>query len=310
VTRSRAGAEEDPVTTANAFLENSVIIGAHPDDELLWFNSILRDVDEVIVVFTDFWAQPGLGDRRRQAIADFPRGNVTCLNIAESGAYGCADWSNPVLSDYGIAFSIEANRRAITRLTRRSLRLVGQSGAGPTAQETVARSYESNYVTIREELKLRLRSDMNVFTHNPWGEYGHEEHIQLFRILDSLRAEIGFRLWMSNYCTDRALPLAMRYFETAPGNYIRRPTDKAFADQVANVYKDNGCWTWADDWAWFDEECFMEAPRADSEPTPHRHLFPLNLFTIDGPKQKSWLPLALTVSAASAAIGVTLSETI
>lgn len=292
------------------FLRNSVIIGAHPDDELLWFNSILRDVDEVIVVYTDFWAKPGLGDRRRLALAEFPRPNVSSLNIAESGAYGCADWSNPVPSDYGLAFSIEANRRALTHMTRRSLQMVGAGRPEKLATEAVARAYETNYARIRDALRERLSPDMNVFTHNPWGEYGHEEHVQLFRILDSLRSEIGFRLWMSNYCTDRALPLAMRYFETAPGAYIRLPTDKAFADEVAAVYKKHDCWTWADDWAWFDEECFMEAPRGDSDPAPHRHLMPLNLFTIDATRQKSRLPLALTVAAASAAVSVAIADAI
>jgi len=292
------------------FLKNSVIIGAHPDDELLWFNSILRDVGEVIIVYTDFWAQPGLGERRRCAIADYPRSNVTCLDMPESGAYGCADWSNPTLSDFGLAFGMEANRRALTYMTRRSLRMVGTGGQRAVADEAVASAYETNYTRIREALRDRLRADMNVFTHNPWGEYGHEEHVQLFRILDSLRAEIGFRLWMSNYCTERALPLAMRYFETAPGSYIRLPTDKAFADTVARLYKAHDCWTWADDWAWFDEECFLEAPRADTEPASHRHLFPLNLFTIDANRQKSKLPLALTMAAASAAVGVALADAI
>ncbi|MCO5163299.1 MAG: hypothetical protein M9939_19370 [Mesorhizobium sp.] len=294
----------------NDFLKNSVIVGAHPDDELLWFNSILKCVDEVIVVYGDFWAQPGLGECRRQAIADYPRTGVTLLDIAESGAHGCADWSNPTLSDHGLAFGIEANRRALTHMTRRSMRMVGAGRPETIADEAVARAYETNFSRIRDVLRSRLRPGMNVFTHNPWGEYGHEEHVQLFRILDGLRAEIDFRLWMSNYCTERALPLAMRYFETAPGGYVRLPTDKAFADQVADVYKRHGCWTWADDWAWFDEECFMQAPRVDSQVAPHRHLFPLNLFTIDASRPKSRLSLALTVAAASAAVGVALADAI
>lgn len=297
------------MTHKPAFLEDSLIVAAHPDDELLWFTSILKDVDEVIVVFQDFWAKPGLGDARRKVFADYPRGNVSCLDIAESGAYGCADWTNPVTSDTGLAFGLEANRRAITRLTKRSLSVVG-APAMPTAPEAVARAYDANAAAIRAALVPRLRPGMNVFTHNPWGEYGHEEHVQLFRVLSALRDEIGFTLWMSNYCTDRALPLAMRYFETTPGGYIRLPADKAFADRVADVYRVHGCWTWADDWAWFDEECFMEAPREGSDPAPHRHLFPLNLFTIDAARQKNWIPLALTVSAATAAISVTLSEAI
>jgi LmbE family N-acetylglucosaminyl deacetylase len=293
-----------------AFLENSVVIGAHPDDELLWFNSILRQVDEVIVVFKDFWAQPHIGAARAAAIADYPRVNVTCLNIAESGAYGCADWSDPATNEYGIILGLEANRRALTRLARMSMSKMQVARLDTIAADSVARAYEANFHAIADALRPRLRPDMNVFTHNPWGEYGHEEHVQVFRVLQVLRDEIGFKLWMSNYCTDRAMPLAMRYFVTAPGGYIRLPTDKAFADEVAAVYKKHDCWTWADDWAWFDEECFMEAPHAGSEVVPHRHLFPLNFFTIDAARSRKWLPLALTMSVASAAIGVTISEAV
>lgn len=293
-----------------AFLKNSIIIGAHPDDELLWFNSILRDVDEVVIVFQDFWARPEIGAARAAALADYPRGRVTCLGVAESGAYGCADWANPTINEFGLAFGIEANRRELRRFAKMSLSKVAAYPPDRVASASVARAYQANFHSIREALRPRLRRDMNVFTHNPWGEYGHEEHVQVFRALQSLREEIGFRLWMSNYCTDRALPLAMRYFDACPGGYVRLPTNKAFADEVAAVYKKHDCWTWADDWAWFDEECFMEAPSAEGDSAPHKHLFPLNVFTIDAARSGKWLPLALTVSVASAAIGATISETI
>lgn len=289
------------------FLENSVIIGAHPDDELLWFNSILRDADEVIIVYRDFWAQPGLGAARMAAIAAYPRDNVTCLDVAESGAYGCANWADPVLTDFGIGFSIEANRRAMTRLARKSVAALPAVKLQRIAQASVASAYEANFHIICDRLEQRLRPDMNVFTHNPWGEYGHEEHIQVFRALSLLRDKIGFRLWMSNYCTERAMPLAMRHFSSAPGNYIRLATDKTFANEVADVYRKHDCWTWADDWAWFDEECFMEAPRGDTDMAAHRHLFPLNFFTIDPARSKNWLPIAVTMSAA---LAFTLAEAI
>lgn len=291
------------------FLRNSLIIGAHPDDELLWFNSILRDVDEVAIVYCDFWAQPGLGDARRAAIAAYPRDNVFCLGIAESGAYGCANWSDPELSPCGITFSVEANRREMTRLARKSLSAVQAMDSKRVARDSVARAYEANFHALCAALEPRLRPDMNVFTHNPWGEYGHEEHIQVFRALNLLRDRIGFKLWMSNYCTERALPLAMRYFADAPGGYIRLPTDKVFAERVADVYREHGCWTWADDWAWFDEECFMEAPRDIGTAEAHRHLFPLNFFSIRPARPRRWLPIALTMSAASAALtAATLSD--
>jgi LmbE family N-acetylglucosaminyl deacetylase len=288
-----------------------VIIGAHPDDELLWFNAIIRDVDAVIVVFRDFWAQPGIGTRRAAALADYPRDNVTSLDISEAGAYGCADWLEPKLNEHGIVLGLEASRREITRVARNSLARVAATADPVSLQASgVARAYALNHHAIYAALKPRLHADMNVFTHNPWGEYGHEEHVQVFRVVDRLRREIGFKLWMSNYCTDRSMPLAMRYFRQAPGEYLRLPTDKAFAERVADVYKRHDCWTWDDDWAWFDEECYMEAPRAHSDSAAHRHLFPLNFFTIDKPRAKKWLPLALTMSAASAALSVAIAEAI
>lgn len=290
------------------FLENSMIVGAHPDDELLWFNSILKDVDEVVIVYREFWAQPGLGTARSAAIAEFPHANVTCLDIDESGAYGCANWADPVLTDYGIGFSLEANRREMTRLARKSVGALPAIKLQRVATASVAAAYEANFRLLCERLEPRLRPDMNVFTHNPWGEYGHEEHIQVFRALSHLRDKIGFKLWMSNYCTERALPLAMRHFAAAPGPYIRLPTNKAYAEQVANVYRKHKCWTWADDWAWFDEECFMEAPRQSVQTTAHHHLFPLNFFTIDSiERSKNWLPLAVGMSAA---LAYTLAEAI
>lgn len=295
------------MTTREGMLQNSLIVAAHPDDEVLWFGSIVRDVDCIVTVYEDFWAQPGLGDRRRAALADFPRGGVVSLAISESGTNGCADWQNPVIGEHGLEFGYEAHRRELTRLTRKSLARVVQK---PVASDSVVQLYRANAALIRDRLRPMLSPDMNVFTHNPWGEYGHEEHIQLFRVLDGLREEIGFTLWMSNYCTERALPLAMRYFQEKPGSYLRLPVDKEFAEAIARVYRRHDCWTWIDDWAWFDEECFMEAPRAPSGVTAHSHLFPLNFFAIGVEPQKNWLPLALTVSAASAALTITLADAI
>lgn len=267
---------------AGRVLEDCVIIGAHPDDELLWFSSILHEVDEVILIFRDFWAHPGLGPARSAAIAGYPRAAVTCLNLAEAGVYGCADWRRPVLNEFGIALGPEASRRTLAHTFRRALGRIGLGRGFPAAPQGIERMYEANYAAILKALRTRLHSGMNVFSHNPWGEYGHEEHIQLFRVLQRLREEIGFTLWMSNYCSERALPLAMRYFDSVPQQYHRLATNRDFAGKVASVYKKHGCWTWADDWMWFADECFMEAPRVESIAKPGEFLFPLNMFTIDG----------------------------
>ncbi len=252
-------------------LVNSIIIGAHPDDELLWFSSILHLVDEVVVVFEDFWPDPTLGPARVVALNNFPR-KIRSLKLAEAATFGCADWENPVLTSTGI----KLGRVTMLRDGKKKLKKLLGRGGGPKAG--IQECYNANYDILIEKLRAILKPDMNVFTHNPWGEYGHEDHIQVFRAIDQLRGEIGFKLWMSNYCTKKAMPLAMSYSHYQPTEIIQMPVNKEFAERTAQVYRDAGCWTWADDWSWFDTELFMEAPLKQGEKTGQEHHFPLNFF--------------------------------
>lgn len=268
------------------FLENSLIIGAHPDDELLWFTSILKDVDEVIIVYRDFWAKPDIGEKRQAALADYPRKNVHCLGFEEAGTYGCADWTNPQCDEYGLAFSLAASKREIKRIAKRTLSTVVPFGRN-TPATSIQSAYRQNRDRLYDALRQRLRANMNVFSHNPWGEYGHEDHVQVFRVLDQLRSEIGFKLWMSNYCTERTVPLALKYMTATPSFDMRLPSDKAFADKVAETYKKHGCWTWDENWQWPDEECFVEAPTRQAASASDRYLPPLNFFAIDPPASET-----------------------
>lgn len=263
-----------------AFLDNSLIVAAHPDDELLWFGSVLKEVERVILVFRRYWGDPALGARRTSAIAQHPHPRITCLDIDEAGSFGCADWKNPRPDDVGLAFPFSPDVRDAKRRIKRAISAV--AGSDPAPSFSVAADYRRNYALIRSRLANELEAGMNVFTHAPWGEYGHEDHVQVFRVLESLRDEIGFTLWVSNYCTERSFPLAARYFPATPVSYVRLPVNPDYCEQVANVYRRTGCWTWTDDWTWFDDECFMEAPRLCGHPVPQRHLMPLNMFTIGG----------------------------
>jgi len=255
-------------------LENSTIVAAHPDDELLWFGAILEQVDRVTIVFEGFWPDPAIGAARAEALCNYPRHGVHSLGLEEAATYGCADWKNPKLCAHGIELSATARMRDLKQSAKR---LIGKSVA---PAKGIARVYRENYEVLVEKLRFELNGDMNVFTHNPWGEYGHEDHVQVFRALDQLRGEMGFKLWMSNYCTERALPLAMTYFDNNDHDGVWLPVNKPFADKVAQVYRDAGCWTWADNWNWFDTECYMEAPCQQVGLASQGHLLALNMFNI------------------------------
>ncbi|MEM6462835.1 MAG: hypothetical protein AAF724_13055 [Pseudomonadota bacterium] len=258
--------------TKEEMLENSVIVAAHPDDELLWFGAILQDVDRVILVYEDFWANPQIGKARAAVLDTYPRDRITSLRIPEAGTHSCANWDDPTLNEYGIEFGPEARRRD---LKQRVKRVFGKSQA---PQGGINHHYEQNFNRIYSALEGILEPDMNVITHNPWGEYGHEDHIQVYRVVEKLRTEIGFKQWMSNYCTDRSLPLAMRYFDGEETDTIQLPVDKDFADRVADVYRQEGCWTWADDWKWFPYEFYRKAPVGRSSAANHAQPMPLNMF--------------------------------
>ncbi|EAU43123.1 hypothetical protein FP2506_09776 [Fulvimarina pelagi HTCC2506] len=296
------------MTERPAFLENSVIIGAHPDDEMLWFGSIVKDVDAIILVYRDFWADPARGPARAEALANHPHKNLISLDLAEAGTYGCADWSNPALSERGIGFSVVADLREVKRQVKQTIDRLAPLDL-VYARSSIRNAYAENYDSIYAALKQRLSSEMNVFTHNPWGEYGHEDHVQLFRVLEALEEEIGFTLWISNYCTDRSLPLAMRYFGADHGGFVRLPVDKAHCDLIADVYREAGCWTWSEDWRWFDEECFIRAPKQMSARRTYEHLMPMNIFSIEDPRSRwSWGKLAATVPPTLLGVGYVVGE--
>jgi len=216
-------------------LENAVLVVAHPDDEVLWFGSILREVGKVIIAFRDYAGVPGLGERRTTAMAELPYASLTCLGIAEAGSLKRANWGDPTTTEFGLALD-EAAEHSETRL-----------------------HYERNFATLRAALAGALTADIDVFTHNPWGEYGHEDHVQVYRVVERLQQSIGFRLWTSNYCSNRSATLASRYhIDDRPVK--RLPIDRAFAGRVARIYQRHDCWTWARDWVWPDEDCFLPGP--------------------------------------------------
>jgi len=218
-----------------SMLEDAVLVVAHPDDEVLWFGSVLRQVGKVVIAFRDYAGVPGLGERRAAAMAELPYADLACLGISEAGSLKRADWDHPTPTAFGLALE-ERAERSEARLR-----------------------YEGNFATLHKALARELRAGIDVFTHNPWGEYGHEDHVQVYRVVESLQETIGFRLWTSTYCSDRSATLAARY-RVADLSRKRLPIDQAYVQSIAAIYQRHDCWTWTADWVWPDEDWFLPGP--------------------------------------------------
>ncbi len=57
-------------------------------------------------------------------------------------------------------------------------------------------TYRANYAAVRKALVPHLEKHRVVYTHNPWGEYGHEEHIQVCRAVLDVGAEHDSCVWV------------------------------------------------------------------------------------------------------------------
>jgi LmbE family N-acetylglucosaminyl deacetylase len=215
-------------------LSRGCLVVAHPDDEVLWFSSILGRVGRVVLCFEDCEDYPELGPGRRAVLQAYPRPGVSSLRLPEPGSVHLVDWSQPEWGEHG-------------------LRLNG-------AQATDARRgrYRQSFQALRAALATQIRGADAVFSHNPWGEYGHPDHVQLERVLESLRPALGFRLFHSGYVAHRTMPLCAQALPRL-GRWFELPTDPTLAEPIAALYRQERCWTWPVDHQRFATETFLEA---------------------------------------------------
>ena len=220
-------------------LEKSIIVAAHPDDENLWFSSILSKVDSIILCFSPVASKPAWTEGRRKSLADYPLGNITCLDLEESEVFWGADWNHPVKTEYGLEIS---------------------------EKEFPDTVYKNNFHLLVNQLRGKLRGCQNVFTHNPWGEYGHVEHVQVYRAVKLLQPDLQFRLWYTGYVSNKSALLMTSEYPTMGPNLGMMKTDKALAQSIAGLYKRNECWTWYENYEWCDYETFvLDIDRAEQK---------------------------------------------
>jgi hypothetical protein len=220
-------------------LRGQLIIAAHPDDEVLWFSSVLKKAEAVFICFAEHRVEE-VSSGRKKGLSQYPIAEVRNLGVSEAGVYGKANWNRPVISPLGMKLR---------------------------AEKPVRLAYEENFSRLRDNFSGILRGAVNVFTHNPWGEYGHEEHVQIYRAVKSLQSEMGFSIWFPAYCSYRSLPLMQRHPGLFGNSYRTFKTDRDLANRIKELYAANGCWTWFSDWKWPEEETFIhEAPETGA---PH-----------------------------------------
>lgn len=217
---------------------NAVVV-AHPDDEALWLSSVVASADRIVFGFGEVFDKPKESEARRRAVAALPLSGIVNLGIPESGA----GWKS---SQVGL------------ELTPSGIRIF----------DAAARArYESNYAKLLEGLRASLAGCRDVYTHNPWGEYGHSEHIQVYGAVTALQDELGYTVWFSNYVGGRNWTFVRRLAERL--SWARRSIvkpDVATARNLMRVYRRYGAWTYPSVHRWPAREViYAQPPRSSPE---------------------------------------------
>ena len=85
-----------------------------------------------------------------------------------------------------------------------------------------------------------------LFTHNPWGEYGHIDHMLCHHIGRTLQARTDCAL----LCTDIAVSEHPAWLPITPWHArgdvgLRCEIDRPLFDRIKAIYDARGCWTWS-----------------------------------------------------------------
>lgn len=223
-------------------IRGAALVVAHPDDEILWFSSLIDRVSQTIMCFLDVASDPECSEGRRRVLPQLPLLNVQTLGLQEAEVYGAGNWSAPEITPTGMGVS---RRRSV---------MSGYS----------SRRYTRNFFQLHADLRSALTGRRIVFTHNPWGEYGHEEHVQVFRVVESLQRELGFRLFFTTYVSGRSLVLFGRYLTNLNGPGFALSANAILAERVKSLYVEQGCWTWFDNYTWPESDHFIEWVGSDN----------------------------------------------
>ncbi len=234
---------------AKDLVKDAILVVAHPDDEVLWFSSILLHVKKVVVCFShENLTLKG----KEEFFKTYPLKHVEFLSLEGFGGYHKINFRFHVRTSCGI-------------LIKNSLR--------------AALRYKKNCRILRQKLEALIPDKGVVFTHNPWGEYGHEEHVQVSTIIRYLCERKNASLWYNNYGGRKTYSLMKKTLFSHDYDSFQVQTDKELAHQLKSFYLEKGCWTWDEYWKWFDTETFYSV-KPNMPLTKYGHVLPVNLINV------------------------------
>tara|TARA_B100000242_G_scaffold275177_1_gene230064 strand:- start:9746 stop:10666 length:921 start_codon:yes stop_codon:yes gene_type:complete len=206
-------------------LNNSVLIVAHLDDEIIFASSLINHVKKIIICFCSNSNEKELTKSRRNLIKNFPNKKFIFLKLEENNAL-LKKLCHKNLNRRFILHDEKEINYVKTRLEN-------------------DQDYNQFKRILKNRLLLELESVDNVFTHNEWGEYGHFDHININNIVRELTFKKNINLFCFGYIAERNFYCLKNYLKNInPNESLELNTNKKIFQNFKELYIDNNCWTW------------------------------------------------------------------
>ena len=187
------------------------IIVAHPDDELIFFSSILKSKSRKVICFT-VSEDKNVNKGREVIQTKAPFKNWLFLNQRELSTYSYINSS----------------------------------------------SYIKSYQKLKSSLSKIIEVGDTIYTHNPWGEYGHEDHIQVFKAVKDLKKKFRLKIFMNGYVSNKSYNLMQKKQHLISNKIQYKIINKNFTNKLKKIYISNNCWTFDDNYIWPKIEVFFQ----------------------------------------------------
>lgn len=197
--------------------EKSYLIVSHPDDECLFASSLLNKISTLIICFGNIPNEKKISIGRKNAIKNYPLKNIQVINL---------DLSQSIKSIYPINWY-----RVIDK----------KSGIKRGYKE---KSYDKNYDKLLDKLRNLIPKNSYLITHNPWGEYGHGEHCQVFKACFATSQETNSQLYVTGYISNLSKHYANVKTHLLSQKILKFETNKKVYNLLKKHYIKHNCWTW------------------------------------------------------------------
>ena len=202
-------------------IENGILIVSHPDDECLFASSILDKISKIIICFNYIPGEKIISRARQKSLDNYPLKNTNMINLNLSQSiktFMPLNWLNIKEQNYGL---IGGYKR---------------------------KSYSENYEKLLNNLRDLIPTNSLIISHNPWGEYGHSEHCQVFKAAFQIALEKESDLFVNGYYSNLTKVFATSKIHLLIPNVHRFETNRKIFMLLREHYLNYGCWTWYKDY--------------------------------------------------------------